>query len=118
MSVDELWAVHEEVHEALFNRINSEKQKLEGQLSRLQSNPVRLKTHTLDRTAEPDKIRTGRRPYPKVLPKYRNPQDPSETWAGRGKKPLWVVTELSRGKKLEDFAINAKRPMSRAKRRN
>lgn len=26
----------------------------------------------------------------KVAPKYRNPNDPSQTWTGRGKPPLWI----------------------------
>jgi hypothetical protein len=30
------------------------------------------------------------RPYRKVNPKFRNPERPSETWAGRGKQPHWV----------------------------
>lgn len=41
----------------------------------------------------------------KVPPKYRNPANPSETWTGRGRKPLWVVAALDSGKKLQDLAI-------------
>jgi DNA-binding protein H-NS len=41
----------------------------------------------------------------KVKPKYRNPQDKSETWAGRGLKPRWLVALMKQGKSLEDFAI-------------
>lgn len=41
----------------------------------------------------------------KVAPKYRNPANPLETWAGRGKRPRWLAAELDAGKKLEDFAI-------------
>lgn len=41
----------------------------------------------------------------KVAPKYRNPADPSQTWAGRGMAPKWLAAELAKGKKLEDFAI-------------
>ena len=26
----------------------------------------------------------------KVAPKYRNPKDPSQTWTGRGRRPLWI----------------------------
>lgn len=37
--------------------------------------------------------------------KYRNPDNRSETWAGRGRKPNWLVTKLSKGAKLEDFAV-------------
>jgi len=43
----------------------------------------------------------------KVEPKYRNPDHPSETWAGRGLKPRWLATALKAGKKLEDFTIAA-----------
>jgi DNA-binding protein H-NS len=43
----------------------------------------------------------------KVEPKYRNPENPSETWAGRGLKPRWLATGLKAGKKLEDFSIAA-----------
>lgn len=41
----------------------------------------------------------------KVEPKYRNPADKSQTWAGRGLKPKWVTAALKQGKKLEDLAI-------------
>jgi DNA-binding protein H-NS len=40
-----------------------------------------------------------------VAPKYRNPENPSETWAGRGLRPRWLVAAMKGGKKLEDFAI-------------
>ena len=41
----------------------------------------------------------------KVPPKYRNPKNRSETWAGRGGTPRWLQAQLKKGKKLEDFAI-------------
>ncbi len=41
----------------------------------------------------------------KVAPKYRNPANPAETWAGRGKQPRWLATETAKGKKLEDYLI-------------
>ena len=40
-----------------------------------------------------------------VAPKYRNPANPSETWAGRGKQPRWLAAQTGAGKKLEDFLI-------------
>ncbi len=40
-----------------------------------------------------------------MAPKYRNPENPSETWAGRGLRPRWLVAAIKGGKKLEDFAI-------------
>jgi len=41
----------------------------------------------------------------RLKPKYRNPKNKGETWAGRGLKPKWIVAALQSGKKLEDFAI-------------
>ncbi len=42
----------------------------------------------------------------KVAPKYRNPKNRTETWAGRGAMPRWLAAEIKQGKKREDFAIN------------
>lgn len=41
----------------------------------------------------------------KVPPKYRNPANPKETWAGRGKQPRWLSAETAKGRKLEEFLI-------------
>lgn len=41
----------------------------------------------------------------KVKPKYRNPANRLETWAGRGLQPRWLVASLKLGKKLDDFLI-------------
>ena len=40
-----------------------------------------------------------------VAPKFRNPKDPSQTWAGRGRQPTWLVAALKKGQKLESFAV-------------
>src|SRR5262245_3241031 len=41
----------------------------------------------------------------KVAPEYRNPANPSETWAGRGGKPRWMQALLAQGKTMDDFKI-------------
>jgi H-NS histone family len=40
-----------------------------------------------------------------VAARYRNPENPTETWAGRGLTPRWLTAVIKGGKKLEDFAI-------------
>lgn len=40
-----------------------------------------------------------------VAPKYANPQDPTMTWTGRGRKPRWVQENLAEGKELDDMLI-------------
>jgi DNA-binding protein H-NS len=49
----------------------------------------------------------------KVAPKYRNPKDRSETWAGRGAMPRWMAAQIKAGKKREDFAIDKSPDLSR-----
>lgn len=46
-----------------------------------------------------------RKPLGKVAPKYRNPANAAETWAGRGQQPRWLAAETAKGRKLEDFLI-------------
>lgn len=40
-----------------------------------------------------------------VAPKYRNPNNPEQTWSGRGKKPRWLVDSIAAGRSLESHAI-------------
>jgi DNA-binding protein H-NS len=42
----------------------------------------------------------------RVAPKYRNPKNRSETWAGRGAMPRWMAAQIKAGTKREDFAID------------
>ena len=44
---------------------------------------------------------------PPVAPKYRNPNNESQTWSGRGKRPIWFVEALrKRGVFAEDLLIH------------
>ncbi len=38
-------------------------------------------------------------------PKYRNPNNPEETWSGRGRKPHWVHAALTAGVDISDLEI-------------
>jgi DNA-binding protein H-NS len=93
MSVDELWKYRENIDAVLKAKIAVELAKLKRRLQML----------NLNLNSSP----TGqkRRSYPVVQPKYCNPEDPSETWTGRGNQPRWVRMQLSLGKRLEDFRI-------------
>lgn len=42
-----------------------------------------------------------------ATPKYFNPSNKSDTWSGRGRKPLWFEAALKSGKKPEQMAIQA-----------
>ena len=55
--------------------------------------------------AKPARKSTKGRSLGKVAPKYRNPANSKETWAGRGKQPRWLSAETGKGRKLEEFLI-------------
>ena len=46
----------------------------------------------------------GKAPKGALPPKYRNPDDPTQTWSGRGKRPAWFKAALDKGIKPEDMA--------------
>ena len=71
-----------------------------------------------------DGRRTSKMKGRKVAPKYRNPKNRSETWAGRGAMPRWLAAEIKKGKKREDFAIDksavkakGRRPAKKSRRK-
>ena len=47
----------------------------------------------------------ARKSLGKVAPKYRNPDNPEETWTGRGKQPRWLAAKTSEGRSVDDFLI-------------
>src|SRR3982750_683702 len=103
MEFDELWHIHEELTELLFERILAEKRELERRLAQLNRVEIIKQPGTFSSKSSTD--RAPRRKYPKVLPKYFNPLSPSETWSGRGKQPRWLVAALKIGHKLDEFKI-------------
>ena len=115
LSIDELWALHELVGATLSEKITAEKRGLEERLARLNGRVI--ERPAVRRSAVKTRERRAvRRKYPPVLPKYQNPSDPSETWAGRGKQPRWLVTQLKAGRKVDDFLIHRAKRQATAKR--
>ena len=93
MSVDKLSKLKDQIEAALTTRVADERRALQaqlGELARFADGRVRFRG-------------AGSRGV--VPPKYRNPENPAETWAGRGLKPRWLAAAIKSGKKLEQFAI-------------
>ena len=95
MSIDKLSKLRGQVETALSARVLEERRNLQSQLGRL--------SHLSGSGLKG--VRGG--PRGAVAPKYRNPDNPAETWAGRGLRPRWLAGALKSGKKLEDFSIAA-----------
>ena len=104
MSFDDLWSLHEQISQILSVRITSEKRELERRLALLNRSREVIEGTDKDAVQSYNANGKARRKYPRVLPKYRNPQT-SETWSGRGKQPRWLVAAIKTGRKIEDFEI-------------
>src|SRR6516164_5809978 len=94
MSIGRLVTLRDQVEVAIKSRVTQDRHDLEARLANLS----RLGS------AGAHSISFGKR-RGAVAPKYRNPENPNETWAGRGLKPRWLATALKAGHKIEEFLI-------------
>jgi DNA-binding protein H-NS len=93
MSIEKLRDLHSKVEAAIYSKVTERRLELESELSKL----TRF-------GGSGGKVgRGGARGS--VAPKYRNPENPTETWAGRGLKPRWLASAIKGGKKVDDFLI-------------
>jgi DNA-binding protein H-NS len=103
MDFEELWLLHEELTKILAEKITAEKRELEKRLAQLNQPDQFVEAES--GAAETGTGQPPRRKYPKVVPKYFNPFQPTETWSGRGKQPRWLAAALQSGHTLEEFRI-------------
>jgi DNA-binding protein H-NS len=95
MSIDKLRDMKSKIEAAISAKVSERRRELETELSKLTRFGGGGKA-----------VKFGRGgPKGPVPPKYRNPENPTETWAGRGLKPRWLAAAMKRGKKLDDFLI-------------
>jgi DNA-binding protein H-NS len=106
MSIDKLMKLKEQVDDALAAKVSEQRRTLESELSKL---------HRFQGAGRGKAGRGGARGV--VAPKYRNPENPDETWAGRGLKPRWLTAAIKEGNTLEDFAITPEAGTSKKPRK-
>jgi DNA-binding protein H-NS len=90
-----------DLRKQIDRQISRQRDVLEGQLARLGVVHGKKRGRPAGRKSK----LTGR----KVPPKYRNPNNRSETWAGRGAMPRWLAAMVKEGKKVEQFLIAKKK---------
>ncbi len=105
MSIDRLTDLRHRVEAALASKVIDQRRALESELVKLN----RLNgAKTLRKTGSGFGVRGP------VPPKYRNPQNPEETWAGRGLTPKWLTAAIKGGKSADDFLIRGAVPSKKA----
>ena len=88
MSVAKLQALKSQVEAAISAKVTERRRELERELSKLGG------ISGGGKRGRP----AGRGRMGPVAPKYRNPENPAETWAGRGLKPRWLTAAIKGGK--------------------
>jgi len=127
MTVAQLLQLRDKVQTALSSKIKAERQELERKinlLSALEGRAPRSRRSTAQRgrggrralAAQAGNGKTHPLKGRTVAPKYRDPADPSQTWAGRGQAPRWLIAYENQGRKRDAFLIGAS-PAGRGKRR-
>jgi len=113
MSIGRLVTLRDQIDVAIKSRVMQDRHDLEARLAKL----------SRFSSAGARGVSFGKR-RGAVAPKYRNPENPNETWAGRGLKPRWLAAALKAGHKIEAFliggapkAVTAKAPKGQKRRK-
>jgi len=99
MSLKELLALQEDVEQAIVAARQRERQEVLAKMEELAQDAGFSISELVG-----GKVR-GKGKTSTSVAKYANPDNRSETWTGRGRKPNWLVAKLNKGAQLEDFAI-------------
>lgn len=103
MTLAELKSLEKKVAKAVLKFEDREKKKA---LSELKVKARELGFSLNELTGmESAKSAAAKKPGKKVPPKYANPADKTQTWTGRGRRPVWVGDALAAGKTLDDLMI-------------
>jgi DNA-binding protein H-NS len=89
-----LESLRAEVEAMIATKVAERRQELRSQLSKL----LEISGGGYGSQTAPGKTRS-------VPVKYRNPDDASEGWSGRGRMPLWLGAQIKAGKDREDFLV-------------
>ena len=98
MSLKELKDLQEKVAVALFD---FEQRKKAETLAELQALAL-SKGFSLDELLGETKPKKAKAP---IVPKYADPENPDNTWSGRGRKPKWLVEALQNGADMKDLTL-------------
>ena len=100
MSIKELTKLQDEVSKAIEDAIDRER----TQALKAAEKAAAKFGFSLDELSNGKKAKTPKK-RAKAAAKYRNPNDPEQTWSGRGRKPQWIHDSLKAGLDITDLEI-------------
>ena len=103
MSEDELRQLIQEAEKELSDRLARRTRQTLKEARRLAAE-VGFEA-SFSKAAETEGRTKGTGTRGKAAQKYQNPENPAETWSGRGRPPRWVQAALAGGRAMADLQI-------------
>lgn len=100
MSLPDLLNVQEHIKGLINSRRRVQQKELETQVREM----ARAQGLELEGIVLRDK-NAAKRPKKTASAQYRNPNDPTQTWSGLGKRPNWLKAYLAEGGDLEVLKV-------------
>ncbi len=95
----DLLKLNEDLQEAIDTRKKTEAKEVRQELAEI----AQRKGFALEDVF--GKRMLGRGYKATMAPRFANPEDRTQTWTGKGRKPNWLVTKLAKGGKVDEFRI-------------
>jgi DNA-binding protein H-NS len=102
MSAEDMWDLYNHLRGVLKHKLRRQMKEIDGLLKALLNANERLQAPLNATEVGASK---SRRPYPRPAPQFRNPDNPSQTWAGRGLRPRWLTAQIKAGRSIDEFRI-------------
>ena len=104
LSLDELMDARAELEEVIKQRQLAERKEVLKQIRAIAAGVGCTVEDLLDK-GKPRREGHGKKPHKPGVPKYYNPNHPSQTWTGKGARPRWFITAQIRGMTQEQLLI-------------
>ena len=99
LSLEELQGLARDIEQEIIGRREADRERVIAQMREL-AGSVGL---SLEELLKQERGRERTR-VPATSVRYRHPENSALTWAGRGKRPQWVIEWLASGRTLEDLS--------------
>lgn len=101
MTDEDIKELQQRILGELEKRTDQRIEELQGEINKIASSVGKTPEELLRRLPKSAK-KKAKSP---AAARYRNPSNPEQTWAGRGKRPKWLTEALENGHTLDEFLI-------------